>query len=175
MIYVAHIAGIMLLILLQTVVVNQTFLQGSFYDLFCPFIIFLSIFRPWRETLPVVIAAGLSMDSFSGGPPGLYITAYFWVWLTMRLLIGWLYAGNPMILLFIVSLGVVLENAIILLLVLLLKPGDMQLIIILKTMFNHFLWAVLTGPSLLLLIKLFYDRWEGWYSRMRSEEQQHLN
>lgn len=162
MMVVGHLMGVIFLCLLQTVALGYTFLHGSFYDLFCPFIIYLAVFRPLRESVPVVICAGLIMDSFCGGPAFMYVTAYLWLWIGARGLITWLYAGNPMILLFIVSVGVVFENCVLFLLIALFKPGEIQFALMLKIMFNHFLWAVLTGPSVLLLIRFLYDKWELW-------------
>ena len=174
MIYVCHLTGVMMLCLLQTVILGYTFLHTSFYDLFCPFIIYLSIFRPAREALPVIVASGMVMDSLCGGPTGMYITAYIWVWIGTRALITWLYAGNPMILLFIVALAVVLENILMFLLFALFKSGNIHSALMFKIMLNHFMWAVLTGPSILLVIKFMYDKWDIWYGCLTEAEHQHL-
>ena len=65
-----------------------------------------------RESLPIIIILGLIMDQLSGSPFMLHVTAYFWVYISLRWITKVLQVGNRFRLPFIVSVGVLIENFI---------------------------------------------------------------
>jgi cell shape-determining protein MreD len=71
---------------------------GGIYDLLIPFVIFLSICLPARECLPFILVLGFIVDNLSGSPFGLYLTFYFWLFVSMRWVIKYLRAGNKSLL-----------------------------------------------------------------------------
>ena len=83
-----------------------------FYDLLFPFIVFLSLFRPLRESIPVVLFFGIAMDTLSGGPFGLYLTTYLWLFVGVKWMTTFLDVSDSILLLFVVTSGVLLQNLI---------------------------------------------------------------
>ena len=57
------------LIIFQTIVSPGIPLLAGFYNPLTPFIVYLTLFRPARETIPVALCLGIVMDSLSGGSP----------------------------------------------------------------------------------------------------------
>ena len=86
----------------------------DFYDLLIPFVVYLGLFRPLKEGLPVVFFLGLTMDTLSGGAFGIYSTTYFWLYACIAWLIGILHFKNNLLLPFIVVVGVLMENLVFL-------------------------------------------------------------
>ncbi len=82
------------LVILQTTVMPNLPLLDSFYDLLIPFVVFLGLFRPVRESLPFVFFLGFIMDNLSGSPFGLYLTAYFWLFIGVKGITKLLQVGN---------------------------------------------------------------------------------
>ena len=73
--YFFNISVCLFLVILQTTVMPYLPLLDSFYDLLIPFIVFIGLSRPVRESLPFVFCLGFIMDNLSGSPFGLYLTA----------------------------------------------------------------------------------------------------
>jgi len=95
----------------------------DFYDLLIPFVVYLGLFRPLKEGLPVVFFLGLTMDTLSGGAFGIYSTTYFWLYACIAWLIGILHFKNNLLLPFIVVVGVLMENLVFLGTIMLGNPG----------------------------------------------------
>ena len=77
--YLFNISACLFLVILQTTIIPYLPLLDKFYDLLIPFIVYLGLSRPVRESLPFVLFLGFIMDNLSGGPFGLYLTTYFWL------------------------------------------------------------------------------------------------
>ena len=75
--YFFNISVCLLLVILQTTIMPYLPPLDKFYDLLIPFIVYLSLSRPVRESLPFILFLGYIMDNLSGGPFGLYLTTYF--------------------------------------------------------------------------------------------------
>ncbi|MBW1744773.1 MAG: hypothetical protein JRJ25_00040 [Deltaproteobacteria bacterium] len=85
------------------------------------------------------------MDSLSGGPFGLYLTTYFWLFIVVKIVIKYLHACNNILLLFIVAAGVFMENIIFIASVSMLGPDSRFLAITMRTVIFQILWAGCTG------------------------------
>ena len=67
-----HICICFGLVILQTTIMPYFSLFDKFYDLLSPFVVYLSLFRSTRESVPVILFFGFIMDSLSGWAFGLY-------------------------------------------------------------------------------------------------------
>ena len=56
------------LVLIKTTLIPAFSMFDKFYDLLIPIIIYLSLFRPLREGIPIVLFFGIIMDSLCAGP-----------------------------------------------------------------------------------------------------------
>jgi hypothetical protein len=114
------------------------------------------------------------MDNFSGGPFGLYLTTYFWLYVGVKGITTFIQVGNRLLVItLIVAGGVLFENLILLGAFAILGSrqqfaGDAVEIVAIQV-----LWAIFTG-SLFLLFFRNAQRWLGAgfkaiYARTREQ------
>jgi len=95
--YFFNISACLFLVILQTTVMPYLPLLEKFYDLLIPFIVYLGLSRPVRESLPFVLFLGFIMDNLSGGPFGLYLTTYFWLYVGVKGITMFIQVGNRLL------------------------------------------------------------------------------
>lgn len=172
MIYLFHICICFGLVILQTTIMPYFSLFDRFYDLLSPFVVYLSLFRSTRESLPVILFFGFIMDNLSGGPFGLYLTTYLWLFIGVRWVVTFVDIRNSILFPFVVAAGVLLQNLIFIGAIMVLRPGSWFSTLALKTISTQVLWAILTGPIFLLLFsyshKKFYRRMNEMFTKTSS-------
>ncbi len=165
--YCFYICVFLFFVLLQTVIMPCFSLFDRFYDLLVPFVIYLGLFRPVRESIPVIIAIGFVMDNLSGGPLGLYLTAYLWLFAGVRWIVYVLHVGDKVLLPFVVAIGVLVENAIFMGVIGMLEPGArFSSSSAFTTIMIQVLWAAGTGPIFLILINGLHQGLNQWSARV---------
>ena len=163
MTYTLHICICLCLIVLQTTVMPYIPLFDRFYDLLSPFVIYLSIFRPVREGIVIILIFGFLMDNISGGPFGLYLTAYVWLFIGVRWAITFLHVGDSLIIPFVVAAGVLMENIIFIGTSAMFESGSRISEEVVNTVFIQVLWALFTGPFFLMFFNHSHRRWDHWF------------
>jgi cell shape-determining protein MreD len=156
----------LLLIVIQTTVMPHIPVFERFYDLLSPLVIYLSIFRPVREGTVMILIFGFLMDNISGGPFGLYLTAYIWLFLGIRWAITFLHVGDSFLLPFVVAVGVLTENLIFIGVNAMFEQNLQISEIMVNTVVIQVIWAVFTGPFFLLLFSYSYRRWDRWSKKL---------
>jgi len=146
------------LIILQTTILPYFSVFHGIYDLLIPFVIFICIYLPLRESLPFVLILGLVMDNLSGSPFGLYLTFYFWLLVGVRWIIRFLRVGNNFLLSLVTVVAVLIEN-ILILITFALSGSDWQLPAdIFRNIALQFLWAIVTVPLFLFCLMTLLKR-----------------
>ena len=166
MTYCFHIVICLGLIVVQTTVMPYIPLFDRFYDLLSPFVIYLSIFRSSRESLVIIFLFGFFMDIISGGPFGLYITAYVWLFIGVRWAITFLHVGDSMLLPFVVALGVLMENFIFVVTSAMFEQSSRVSEAMVSTIIVQVLWAIFTGPLFLMFFNYSHRRWDRWLNEI---------
>jgi rod shape-determining protein MreD len=143
---------------LVLVVCRTTLLPGApatenFFDLFLALMVYLAVFRPLHESIPLLLFAGILMDTLSGGPFGLYLTSYVWLFIALRLAALVIRVDAPIPLVILMAAGVLLQNLIFVLTMTAfeltrLGPGDM-----IRTFTEQVGWVLLVGPFLAVLMR----------------------
>ena len=155
------IAGIVL-ILFQTTICPCLPFYFFCYDLLLPLVIFVGIYRSPREGALGVLVLGFLMDQLSGAPFGLYTTTYLWLFLAVSLVRRFVHAKNIFFLVMISAAGVLLENALMLISVILQvteyrMPGSI---------FNAIVWqtavAAATAPLMISGFEYLSGKWNKW-------------
>ena len=163
--YFFNISVCLFLVILQTTVMPYLPLLDSFYDLLIPFVIFISICLPVRESLPFVLVLGLIMDNLSGSPFGLYLTFYFWLFIGVRFIIKFLRVSNKFFLSVVVIVAALVENILMIAIFAFLGPVRQLPINAFPVITQQFLWVLAAGPifllSLLALAKRLNIQWDG--------------
>jgi len=152
------------LIVFQTCIIPVLPLFNSFYDLMVPLIAYLCATRSIRESLPIIIIFGLIMDQLSCSPFMLHVTAYIWLYVSLRWITKVLQVGYRLRLPFIVSFGVLIENIIFMSNIVLVEPGMRFPAVAARIVAVQFLWALFTGPLILMLFEQTHKGWNRWLS-----------
>ena len=169
--YFFNISVCLFLVILQTTVMPYLPLLDSFYDLLIPFIVFLALTRPVRESLPFVFFMGFIMDNLSGSPFGLYLTAYFWLFIGVKGITRLIQVGNRLfIITLIVAAGVLIENLIFLGTLTILGPDRQLAGDAAKTVTIQVLWAVWTGPICFVVLGDVQKRLEAGFKAVYARK-----
>ena len=150
--YGFYIGTCLFLIIVQTTLLAYFNVFAGMYDLLIPFVIFLSICLPLRESLPFILILGLIMDNISGSPFGLYLTFYFWLLVGVRWVLMFFRASNKLFLSLVVVVAVLIQNGLIIGTFGFAGPGWQIPAAALKNMSAQFLWALATGPLFLFFL-----------------------
>ena len=169
MTYLLYTFVCLLVVVFQTTLSMHFAMFGGMYDLFLLFIVYLGFYRTVREAFPFVILFGLSMDALSGGPFGLYLTSYFWLYICILGMTVFMRVGNNMILPLVVVGSVLFQNVIFI--------GTMTLFVqeakipalLYRNVMTQLLWSVITGPILILLFRRVHKALEKWLKTFEPE------
>ena len=159
MIYFFYTAICLGLVIAQTAILSRLPMLGGFYDLLVPFIVYLGLLRPLRESLPFVIFLGLVVGSLSGSPFGLYLTVYFWLYIAVKGVTRLVQAPDRLLIAALVVGAAVLAENLIFMGALVMAGPDRQLgAHTFGGIAIQGLWAFFTGP----LFILFYKNAQKW-------------
>lgn len=165
--YIFHIVIGMVVIVIQTTLVQHTGLLLGLYDLILVQIIYLGLYRPTREGLIIVFIFGVVMDGLTGGTYGLYLTTYIWLFAGIRWALTFFRLSNTLITPFVVVFGVLLENLVHLIGTVSLSSSLMfQLSASFGILIFQIIWVLFTGPLFLLLLKKAYHHLTSWQRRI---------
>ena len=160
-----------MLVSLCLVIIKTTLIPGmavidKFYDLLIPIIIYLSLFRPIREGAPIVLFFGLIMDSLCGGPVGLYLATYIWLYTGMRWLSQFLHTRSFILLALSVTFGVAFEGLVMLIYMVILSPTALIPEDTARTITMQLIWSLFTGPVILGIIGWAQKQIDVWRVRI---------
>ncbi len=163
--YGFYIGTCLFLIIVQTTLLTYFNIFTGMYDLLIPFVIFISICLPLRESLPFILILGLIMDNLSGSPFGLYLAFYFWLFAGVRWILKFLQVSNKFFLSLVVVAAVLIQNLLIIGTFGFVGPGWQLPAAALKNIIVQFFWALTTGPlflfCLLAISKRFNNQLNG--------------
>jgi cell shape-determining protein MreD len=150
--YGFYIGTCLFLIIVQTTLLTYFNIFAGMYDLLIPFVIFISICLPLRESLPFVIILGRIMDNISGSPFGLYLTYYFWLLAGVRWILKFLRVSNKFLLSLVVVGAVLIQNMLIIGTFGFGEPGWQLPAAAFKNIALQLFWALTTGPLFLFCL-----------------------
>jgi len=150
--YGFYIGTCLFLIIIQTTLFAYFNVFAGMYDLLIPFVIFIGICLPLRESLPFILIVGLIMDNLSGSPFGLYLTFYFWLFVGVRWILKFLRVSNKLFLSLVVVIAVLIENLLIIGTFGIIGPGWQLPAAALKNISVQLFWALTTGPLFLFCL-----------------------
>jgi len=134
--------------------------HGVFYDLLIPLVVFLSLNLPNREGVSVVLILGLIMDLLSGGMFGLYLSIYFWIFLSTRSLSKCFDVGKTIFQSTLIGVCVLGQHVVFWVSVTPLSKGTQLLAAQTATVLIQTVFAVLTGPGILMLLQRLEARFQ---------------
>ena len=169
MTYFLYIWICFIFITLQTAILPSLPDFATFYDLLTLFVLYLGMYRPFRESLPVIFLLGFTMDNLSGAPFGLYITIYFWLFVGVWWITKFLRLRNVVLLPALVGAAVLIENLIFLTAVTFTGGWPVYYADILKTGIVQIVLAIVTGPVFLVMLQRIHGMWDNWILEWMTE------
>ena len=169
MTYLLYTVVCLLVVVFQTTLSMHFAMFGGMYDLFLLFVIYLGFYRTVREGFPFVILFGLVMDALSGGPFGLYLTSYFWLYICILGMIEFMRVGNNVVLPLVVVGSILFQNTIFLGTMTLFVPEAKIPAFLYRNVLTQLLWSVITGPVLILLFHRAHVALEKWLKTFQPE------
>jgi rod shape-determining protein MreD len=157
------------LVMIKTTLIPGIAIFDQFYDLLIPIVIYLGFFRSIKEGIPIVLFFGLIMDSLSGGPAGLYVTSYIWLYAGLRWLSQYLHTGSLIVLAVAVAGGVAFETLFLLGYMVLLAPQTSIPADAFRTIVMQILWALVTGPLILEVIGRAQKHLDLWRLKLFAD------
>jgi cell shape-determining protein MreD len=161
--YIVYSCICILIIILKTAVLSNFALFDNFYDILLPFVLYLGLFRPFSQGLPLILLYGVCMDSITGGPFGIYISVYFLLFIAMRWTIQFVHARSMLLKPFIVIVGVLVENLIFIMLLVVFHRNRLNPASFLHSASIQLLWAAVTGPFFLMIIDYTQTQSSNWF------------
>lgn len=170
MIFGVNIGFCFALAIVQSTLFPYLGITQTFYDLPAIFVLYLGLFRSARESLPVVVFLGFILDSLSGGPFGVYLSIYFWLFWSVRGSIRFLHVGFNPLLPFMVAVGVLLQNMIEVLILAVVAPGAGFPATPPRLILLRMVWAFVTGPIVMLAFRYAHQKCDQWRVHLFSEK-----
>ena len=171
--YLLYIILCLVLILIQTTLIHTLPLFNGFYDILAVIVIFLGLYRNWRESIPVILFIGFTMDNLYNGPFGLYLTVYLWLYACIRWCSVYFNVRSILFLAQIVPAGVLFENIIFLGSFAMFNADSFQYSDIYGVVAEQMIWAMITGPAILIFLNFLHSIWNRWFNLQTSEQKGH--
>ncbi len=163
-----YIVAALCLVIIQTTILPGFSLFDNFHDLLIPVTVYLGFYRPLHEGAPVVLLSGMAMDSLSGAPFGLYISAHVWLYFGARGIRKILHVRNYVLLPLTIAAGVLVENSLFFGIFFFMKTGPAMTGAVFHAIGVQLFWGAVTGTILILLflrIQTGIDQWRKLHSK----------
>lgn len=169
MTYLFYIAVCLTLVVLETTLMADLVVFRGIYDLLVTFVVYLGLYRPARESLPVIACLGFVMDNLSGAPFGLYLTVYLWVFAGIKWLMRYLQVRTSALVMVVVPIAVFIELSFSVAVILMQAPGEIPASAVSRLLGGQLFWALLTGPLFLMFYETVHSRLEKWTAERKAE------
>jgi rod shape-determining protein MreD len=144
-----HLIVCLLLILVQTTLLAVVGPSQS-YDLLAPLVVYLGVYRPPKQALPVLLFGGLAMDGLSGGVFGIHLTSYLWLYMGVRWAIQFLHVDNVVLLPLLVIVGIAFESLVMAFCAVVVSSAPWPVESVFPIVSRQVFWGALTGPILMV-------------------------
>lgn len=164
--YIFFFVCALVIAILESVGLTQ-FFGSIIYDLQIPLIIAVSVLGRVYFSLAVIVPVAIIMDTLSGGPFGIYLTTYVWLFFPIKVLSLLVSTRSWLAVALFSVLGVLFENFIFAF-VQLLSSGNVPVFktVILPLVIRQCVMAFVTGPIIYFLLA----RSSTWLTSLVAEE-----
>jgi hypothetical protein len=163
--YFVYIACGLLLVICQTTLIPRLAFIGYFFDLLLPLVIYLAAFRPLHEALPFTVFLGVIMDHLSGGPFGLFLTSYVWLFIAARAVATVVRAENPIMIVLILISAVAWQNTLFFAVLGAYGKADLPAGLALRVITEQIGWVLLVGPFIAWGMRRVHRRSSRWIEK----------
>lgn len=154
--WLLHIVISIVLVVLNTSHLHSVYAMGLASVITMAFLAYLAGYRSLAECFAISIFLGFLMDSFSGGPFGLYTSAYVWIQVIARWVVALLHLENPQTVRLLLISGIVVEKIILAFGLSMTGQGRILLREMGLLVSIQIGWALILGPCLFALFRRIY-------------------
>jgi rod shape-determining protein MreD len=153
----------------QTTILRLPLFHGVFYDLLIPLVVFLSLNAPNRKGVLVIVILGIIMDLLSGGIFGLYLTIYFWIFVSVKNLSKSFHVGDTIFQSVLIGACVLGQHLVFCISAAAPWKGAQLLSAQAAPVLLQTIFAALTGPGILMLLGRLHTRLQNRSSGAQRE------
>jgi hypothetical protein len=135
---------------------------GVAYDLSVPYICFAAVDRPPEDGMWAVPCLGAPMESVGGGPFGLYIIVYLWLYIGIRGLKRVFHLSHFLVLPLVVTGCVLVENIAFVLVSWGFNEHMPNVGVFINLLARQAGWSLFTGALFFMLFRWLYRWWIVW-------------
>ena len=150
-----HLILSLFMIIFQTVVLPSLFFFTHAFDLIIVNVLYLSLVATHNAVIFWILLLGCVMDSLSGNPLGVHLSAYLWIFFLVQLLKRYVHYGNVIFLPVISAVAVLLENLFLIFSLLVHQKSSFfsreDILLLAMQMF----WAFWFAPIIIVFIHSF--------------------
>jgi cell shape-determining protein MreD len=144
-----------LLILIQTALLPQIPMRPPL-DLLVVQVVFTALSLPGLKGGAVIVMTGLLADGLSGSPFGLYITSYFWLFLSLQIATQVLHVYSRILIYLAILAGILFENLVALLALTVSGANPSTMMWAVEQGGRQLLWGAVLGPTVYALLGVGY-------------------
>ncbi len=141
--------------IVQTSTLHGFTVFNQAFDLILVIVLSLSLKFSHVGAAAAVFLLGCAMDSVSGGPFGLYVSAYVWIYILVRSLKSLVHMENIVFLVCMSAVAVVVENAFLVFVLVMGGGVDAVYLKDLEMMVKQVAWGLVVAPLLILAVDEF--------------------
>ncbi len=157
-------------ILFQTSVMPEYFLFNQSFDINIAIILCLSLVQVRSSVVLGITVLGCVMDSISGGPFGLYISAYLWIYIIVQIFKQFVHSENFIFILAISGIAVLLENIFLLFSFFIRQGSGVFMSPALVSVVQQMLLAFICVPVLIVVIHVLKDLYSSIFQRLLAKQ-----
>lgn len=159
------------IIVIQTTIFRLPSFQGILYDLLIPLVVFGRLNLSERKAVILVVIIGFLMDLFSGGIFGLYLTAYFWIFLMVKGISNYFDVKDTLFRSVFLALCVLAENLILFVFGTTPLRGIELLASRIGPVLGQIILVAITGPAILAVLEKMHGRLQAPELSGKTERQ----
>ena len=157
------------LVILQTIVVPETFFFNACFDLLIINVLYISLVTSHGLMIFYMVVLGWIMDSLSGAPFGFYISSYVWIYLFVQILRHVIHAGSLIFVPVISVAAVFMEHGFLIFTLLVRQGGWFFSSADVVAMCKQALMGFFIIPPCLWLVHRFRMGWDAKMRRLTGE------
>jgi len=161
----------MICLVVQTALLSRFQCSSAFFDLLMPIVLYVSIRRPFSESLPLIFFFGILQGGLSGGPFGLHLVIYAWLLFGARGSMQLLDVGSFFIFPLLVAAGVVIENIFLAVVAReIFQYGHWFMVT--KTVLIQTILGIMAAPFFLIIQKKAHSAWDHTLRQWRRAQEE---
>lgn len=168
MIYLLNLMTCLFLAVFHTALLPRIPFSDNVFDLGICYVISLCLCHRHRVVVVFALMLGFLMDSLSGGAPGLYMSAYLWLAVSIKGAMNFFKISSLLIVSLVVLIGILFQHAVFLGSIYLVEIDTQISISAVKTAVVQALFGCFAGPFVVHVMSRYIQKWRPEFSNQST-------